>query len=62
MKLKEGYKSKYDNEGLMLHIYPENGRKHLFDNCWCNPVINKKTDITHHYYSKKNPKLCGKKK
>ena len=48
MKLKEGYTSFTDTKTNDLHIYPIKGRKHLFDNCWCKPVYDKKNGVVHH--------------
>ena len=63
MKLKSGYKKTYDKENMMLHVYPEDGRDHYYEKCWCCPVIDDKKHITHHNYSKANPEVeqCSKK-
>ena len=59
-KIKKGYAKYFDHDKNMTHLYPEDGRKHLLDNCWCKPVVDKRTMITHHNKSKKNNARCGR--
>lgn len=57
-ELKEGYKKTYDKVKGLTHIYPEEGRSHLFDKCWCSPVTNKKNKTVSHRFSKQNNTVC----
>lgn len=58
MELKEGYKRKIDNYTKVTHIYPEKGRAHTFDNCWCDPIISIGGSVCRHRESKQNPTYC----
>jgi len=62
IKLKDGYKSFFDENKKMLHIYPVEKRSHFFDNCWCSPVIdNKKNTISHNFLGYENEiEFCNK--
>lgn len=61
MKLKKGYAKFTDYNTNMVHIYPVEGRRHFYDNCWCKPTVDKKNGIIHHNedVGQNNSYQCG---
>ena len=55
---KRGYARTLDKHTNLIHYLPTGGRRHLFDKCWCHPIIDSLGGAIHHHYMKENKARC----